>query len=129
MSDSAASPAQGWPAGLPVRQVRIARPTDRLDEVVHFYRDGLGLEQLYRFEDHDGYTGVMLGLPGTAYHLEFTTHDDGSPGDAPTLDNLLVFYLGSPVEVDRAVAKLGSLGHEPVEAENPFWPANGGVTI
>ena len=46
------------------RQVRVARPTDRLDAVVAFYRDGLGLPELFRFGDHDGYTGVILGLPG-----------------------------------------------------------------
>lgn len=38
---------QTWPAALPARQVRIARPTDRLDEVVRFYRDGLGLAELF----------------------------------------------------------------------------------
>ena len=32
-----------WPPELPVMRVRWARPTDRLDEVVAFYRDGLGL--------------------------------------------------------------------------------------
>ncbi len=31
-----------WPEGMPVVQVRVARPTDRLDELVRFYRDGLG---------------------------------------------------------------------------------------
>jgi len=51
-----------------------------LDEVVRFYHEGLGLDELSRFADHDGYTGVMLGLPGATYHLEFTTHDDGSSG-------------------------------------------------
>ena len=129
MSETQTSSSAAWPAGLPARQVRFARPTDRLDEIVHFYHDGLGLEQLYRFEDHDGYTGVMLGLPGADYHLEFTTHDDGSPGDAPTRDNLLAFYLSTPAEVDAVVEKLGAMGYQPVEAENPFWPANGGVTI
>jgi hypothetical protein len=28
--------------------LRIARPTDRLDEVVRFYRDALGFEVIYR---------------------------------------------------------------------------------
>ena len=50
--------------GSPVTQVRIARPTDRLAEVVRFYRDALGLEQIASFEDHAGYDGVMLALPG-----------------------------------------------------------------
>ena len=64
----------GWPEGLPVVQVRIARPTDRLAEVVRFYRDALGLPQVGSFEGHAGYDGVMLGLPGRDYHLEFTSH-------------------------------------------------------
>jgi len=53
-----------FPNGMTVAEIRIARPTDRLDEVVNFYRDGLGLPELYRFADHDGYDGAMLGLPG-----------------------------------------------------------------
>src|SRR5215218_2541432 len=36
--------------GSPVTQVRIARPTDRLEEVMRFYRDALGLEQIASFE-------------------------------------------------------------------------------
>jgi catechol 2,3-dioxygenase-like lactoylglutathione lyase family enzyme len=100
-----------------------------LDDLVRFYHAGLGLELLYRFEGHDGYTGAILGLPGADYQLEFTTREEASPGDAPTRDNLLVFYLGSAGEVATVVAGLATLGHHPVEAENPFWPANGGVTI
>jgi catechol 2,3-dioxygenase-like lactoylglutathione lyase family enzyme len=118
-----------WPTGLPVRHVRIARPTDRLEEVVAFYRDGLGLAELDRFEDHEGYSGVMLGLPGAAYHLEFTTHVAGSPGAAPSAENLLVLYFGSPAERDRVVGRLRDLGHRTVEAENPFWENAGAVTV
>ena len=40
-----------WPETLPVAQVRIVRPTDKLREVVTFYRDLLGLEELFRFEE------------------------------------------------------------------------------
>ena len=36
-------------------QLRIARHTDRLDEVVAFYRDGIGLTEIGGFRDHDGY--------------------------------------------------------------------------
>ena len=34
--------SEQWPAALPVVGVRVARPTDRLEAVVAFYRDGLG---------------------------------------------------------------------------------------
>jgi catechol 2,3-dioxygenase-like lactoylglutathione lyase family enzyme len=96
---------------------------------VSFYTEGLGLRELFRFSGHDDYTGVMLGLPGADYHLEFTSHPNGSPGTAPSRDNLLVLYLGSESEVRAAAQRLESLGHEAVEAENPWWPENGGITI
>ena len=104
-----------------VAQVRIARPTDRLDSVVRFYRDGLGLPELYRFTDHDGYDGVMLGLPGRSYHLEFTHHRDGSPCPAPSLDNLLVLYIPESSDFERMRYRLTALGIEPIAPENPYW--------
>jgi len=117
------------PATGSVLQVRVARPTDRLEAVAAFYVDGLGLERLGGFEGHAGYDGVFVGLPGTPYHLEFTHHVDGSPGDVPTAENLLVLYLGTVDAVRAAVARLGALGHEPVEAENLYWEGIGAVTI
>ncbi|WP_207796661.1 VOC family protein [Sphingomonas oleivorans] len=36
-------------------QLRVARPTDDLEAVIRFYRDGPGLEELSRFENPDGY--------------------------------------------------------------------------
>jgi catechol 2,3-dioxygenase-like lactoylglutathione lyase family enzyme len=117
-----------WPAELPVVQVRVARPTDRLDEVVRFYCDGLGLKKIDSFAGHAGYTGVMLGLPGAAYHLEFTSHDEGSPCPAPTLDNLLVFYIPDRAAIDRIVERLAAMGYAEVAPENPYWQTQG-VTI
>lgn len=114
-----------WPDALPVAQVRIARPTDRLEEVVRFYSEGLGLKVIGSFEAHAGYSGVMLGLPGAWYHLEFTTHEDGSPCPAPTKDNLLVFYITDSHAIDRMVAKLNGMGYSPVAPENPYWESRG----
>ena len=122
-------PDPSWPAHLTVQQVRIARPTDRLEEVVAFYVDGLGLERLGGFEGHAGYDGVFVGLPGTPYHLEFTRHVDGSPGHVPSAENLLVLYLATPGAVDTVVERMRDLGHEPVEAENPYWAGIRAVTI
>jgi catechol 2,3-dioxygenase-like lactoylglutathione lyase family enzyme len=118
-----------WPAHLRVQQVRVARPTDRLEDVVAFYVDGLGLTRLGDFEGHAGYDGVFVGLPGTPYHLEFTHHVAGSPGDVPSAENLLVLYLESVDAVQAVVRRLRALGHEPVEAENPYWDGIGAVTI
>jgi catechol 2,3-dioxygenase-like lactoylglutathione lyase family enzyme len=121
--------AAAWPDTLPVAQVRIVRPTDKLSEVVTFYRDLLGLEELYRFEDYGGFDGVMLGLPGASYHLEFTTHVDGSPCPAPTNSNLLVLYFGTGAAMGMVVRRLSDAGREPVEPENPYWLTTGAVTF
>jgi catechol 2,3-dioxygenase-like lactoylglutathione lyase family enzyme len=125
----AAGEERGWPAQLPVRQVRIARPTDRLEEVVLFYRDGLGLAEIDRFEGHDGFSGVMLGLPGTEYHLEFTSRVDGSPGAAPSPEALLVLYFDSQPEAAAVAERLAGMGHDPVAPENPYWEKAGAVTV
>ncbi len=114
-----------WPENLKAVQVRVARPTDKLREVVRFYRDGLGLEVIGSFEGHDGYSGVMLGLPGRDYHLEFTEHEEGSPCPAPSKDNLLVFYIPDEEAVRRLVERLASMNHSPVVPENPYWAAKG----
>lgn len=114
-----------WPEDFQVAQVRVARPTAMLTEVVKFYRDGLGLEEIGSFSGHAGYSGVMLGLPGRRYHLEFTEHAERPRCDAPTGDNLLVFYLPDMVAINRAAARLKAMGHEPVAPENPYWKEKG----
>jgi catechol 2,3-dioxygenase-like lactoylglutathione lyase family enzyme len=114
-----------WPTGVKVAQVRIARPTDRLKEVVAFYEQGLGLPRLCAFEGHAGYDGVVLGLPGCEYHLEFTQHEAGSACPAPSRDNLLVLYVPDPVELEQVRGRLEALGHHLVEPENPYWRDKG----
>lgn len=105
--------------------LRIARPTDRLDEVVRFYRDGLGFDVIGGFEDHQGFDGVMLGLQGSGYHLEFTHHRGHEVGRAPTKDNLLVFYLPDADDWRAAVDRMKKSGSTPVASYNPYWDAHG----
>lgn len=105
-------------------QVRIARQTADLAAVVAFYRDGLGLAEIDGFTDHDGYSGVMLDLPGTGTHLEFTeTAHSGVP--APHPESLIVVYLGDRREVDRLVSRARATV---VPSTNPYWDRIG-VTI
>jgi hypothetical protein len=42
----------------------VARHTERLDALVRFYRDGLGLIELGGFQDHDGYEGCSRRCRG-----------------------------------------------------------------
>ena len=74
-------------------QLRVARHTERLDELVAFYRDGIGLPEIGGFRDHDGYDGVFLEVPGTGTHLELTA-GGGHGAPVPHPESLLVLYLG-----------------------------------
>lgn len=105
--------------------LRVARPSDDLDAVVKFYRDGLGFTVLYEFKDHDGFDGVMLGHEGASYHLEFTRKHGHKVGKAPTEDNLLVFYLPDVTEWKQAVEQMKLCGHQPVKSFNPYWDKDG----
>jgi catechol 2,3-dioxygenase-like lactoylglutathione lyase family enzyme len=108
-----------------VVQMRVARPTDKLEEVTAFYRDALGFEVLGGFEEHDGFDGVMLGVSGAPYHLEFTRKKGHAVGRAPTEDHLLVFYLPDRAAWQEAVDRVRARGHEPVAAFNPYWDRSG----
>jgi catechol 2,3-dioxygenase-like lactoylglutathione lyase family enzyme len=117
-----------WPEALPVVEFRMARPTDKLDEVLAFYCDQLGLPQLYRTHGHR-YEVAMVGLPGDRYHLEFSSRVDGSPGQAPSLENLLVFYFASEEQMFEVARRLGDAGQEPVELDNPWWRQHRALTF
>ena len=112
-------------ADLGLAHLRVARPTDDLEAVVRFYRDGLGLDLLYEFRDHGGFDGVMLGRKGAGYHLEFTRKAGHKAGKAPTEDNLLVFYLPDRVAWQASVDRLLGRGHRPVASFNPYWDNHG----
>ena len=51
------------------QHLRIARPARDLDRTIAMYRDGLGLELLGSFHDHEGFDGAMLGRRGLQYHF------------------------------------------------------------
>ena len=115
----------GAEAMNPTTVLRIARPTNDLDAVVRFYQEGLGLEELYRFENHEGFDGVMLGRRGDPYHFEFTRAHGHDAGRAPTQDNLVVFYLPQRAAWESAVARMRQRGFSPVESFNPYWDRSG----
>jgi catechol 2,3-dioxygenase-like lactoylglutathione lyase family enzyme len=102
-------------------QLRVARHTERLDELVAFYRDGLGLREIGGFRDHAGYDGVFLEVPGAGAHLELTAGGaHGAP--APHPESLLVLYLGDEAAVRAVAARLAA---DPVAPANPYWAEHG----
>jgi GNAT superfamily N-acetyltransferase/catechol 2,3-dioxygenase-like lactoylglutathione lyase family enzyme len=109
------------PGDAPAMRLRVARHTERLDELVAFYRDGLGLTEIGGFRGHDGYRGVFLAVPGTNTHVEFTT-GGGHGAPSPHPESLLVLYLGD-AEAVRAVAS--RLGVDAIAPANPYWAEHG----
>ena len=101
--------------------LRVARPTDHLEEVIRFYTEGVGLLVLGSFEDHEGFDGVMLGVPGASYHFEFTRKHGHTAGRAPTYDNLLVFYVDDRQEWLNATDRMAAAGYQSVPSFNPYW--------
>lgn len=106
--------------------VRVARPSRDLAAAERFYVDGLGLTVLWRSTErvpgeHDL---LMVGTPGAAWHIELT-HDPENPLEpTPTVDDLLVLYLGKAADrslIDRLVAAGGAR----VRAHNPYWDEHG----
>lgn len=110
---------------LATAHLRVARPTDNIDALLPFYCDGLGFEVLLRFQEHEGFNGIMLGHRNTGYHLEFTSKRGHAAGGAPTQDNLLVFYLPESGTYEAAVSRMQAAGFGPVVSFNPYWDARG----
>jgi hypothetical protein len=107
---------------IPIDAVmRVARPTDNLEQITKMYADGLGFEVIGGFDGHGDFSGRMLGHPKHHYHLEFTTHSKEKAGRAPTLENILVYYVPDDVEFDRAIDRISSSGFKKVDSFNPYW--------
>ncbi len=105
--------------------LRIARPVTDLARVHRMYADGLQLELLGSFADHAGFDGVMLGVPGGAWHLEFTVCRRHPVTPAPTDEDLLVLYLPQPAQWRAACARMSAAGFVPVPSFNPYWEVDG----
>jgi YycE-like protein len=105
--------------------LRIARPVTELAATVTQYGRGLGLVELGRFEDHEGFDGVMLGLPGADFHFEFTHCRTRPVRPAPTPEDLLVFYHPAQTEWDQACSRMLEAGFIEVSSFNPYWAIKG----
>jgi len=101
--------------------MRVGRPTDNLEEITKMYTEGLGLEVIGGFDNHDDFSGRMVGHPKHHFHLEFTTHSKEKAGRAPTLENLLVFYLPNNDEFKEAIDRISKSKFKKVKSFNPYW--------
>jgi catechol 2,3-dioxygenase-like lactoylglutathione lyase family enzyme len=101
-------------------RARVARHTERFDEVVAFYRDRIGLRQTGAFRDHDGYDGAFLEIAGANAELEFTT-GGAHPAPMPHPESVLVLYVDTKADLHRIAERIGQ---PPVVPANPYWQKN-----
>jgi catechol 2,3-dioxygenase-like lactoylglutathione lyase family enzyme len=112
---------RGRPSPIMTPHLRIARPVRDLARAVAMYRDGLGLRVVGRFDDHDGFDGVMLAPAGAGYHLEFTRCRAHPIAPAPTAEDLLVLYVPDADTWEATTARMRTAGFVQVESYNPYW--------
>jgi len=89
------------------------------------YCHGLGLKQIASFSDHEGFSGVMLGADGLPCHIELTQCHAHPAVPAPSVEDLLVFYLPDPQEWALSCRKMAEAGFVEVEAFNEYWDVLG----
>lgn len=107
------------------QHLRIARPVGDLVRAEAMYCQGLGLHVVGRFENHDGFDGVMLGQSGAGYHFEFTYCRTAPIVPQPTPEDLVVCYFPTIGEWEQACANMLAAGFTQVISHNPYWDVRG----
>lgn len=108
--------------------IRLARPTRDLAAAERFWVSGLGLDVLWRTSHADGAEPdlLMVGWVGASWHLELVADPAVKP--CPTEEDLLVIYVGEPVDA-TLVARLVEAGGLRVAARNPYWETHGQTIV
>ena len=89
------------------------------------YCEGLGLRVLDSFEGHEGFDGVMLGLPGAGLHFEFTQCTAHPLAPSPTAEDLVVLYVPGAAEWRGTCKTMLAAGFRQVASFNPYWDRRG----
>ena len=105
--------------------LRIARPVSDIERTKDMYCRGLGLRVIGRFENHDGFDGIMLGVAGANCHFEFTHSRKHPVRPAPTVEDLAVFYTPAESEWQATCAGMLAAGFTQVTAFNQYWEVRG----
>lgn len=101
--------------------LRIARVTKDLVQVTQMYQKGLGFSVLGNFNNHNGYSGVMIGQKGCPYHLEFTWCENEVFCEQPSEEDLLVFYIPDSDQWASRCLQMERAGFLSIKPKNPYW--------
>lgn len=109
--------------------MRIARPVTDLEKTCQMYCQGLGLQRIADFRDHQGFSGVMVGNERLGWHLEFTLCHHHPIAPSPTDDDMLVLYYPDVTHWRQVCDHMTAAGFSPVAAFNPYWDIKGRTFI
>jgi len=105
--------------------MRIARPVTSLERSFLMYSRGLGLQRLADFDDHQGFSGIMLGRREAGWHLEFTLCQHHPVTPLQTEEDLLVLYYPDNHAWEQTCASMLDAGFKATASFNPYWEVNG----
>lgn len=109
--------------------MRIARPVTDLERSCQLYCQGLGLQRIADFHDHQGFNGIMVGRKELPWHLEFTVCHHHPVHPSHSDEDLLVLYYPDQAEWAQACARMIDAGFTGVSSFNPYWDVNGRTFI
>src|SRR4051812_16752043 len=105
--------------------IRIARPVADLSRTQKMYCNGLKLSVIGHFENHEGFSGIMLGSEGMQYHFEFTVCHNHLIVPSSTAEDLIVIYIPDSTEFQSSSESMIRAGFQKVDSLNPFWDIRG----
>ncbi|KLT70422.1 VOC family protein [Flavobacterium sp. ABG] len=104
--------------------LRVARHTDNLERIEHFYVNILGFERLGGFQNHNNYDGVFIGKAGLDWHFEFTQSETKAEHVFDE-DDVIVLYPETIIAYIELTNRLLNHNISSITASNPFWNENG----
>lgn len=107
---------------------RVARHTNDLEKIKHFYTNVLGFDVLGSFENHNDYDGIFLGKPNLEWHLEFTKSSEVVVFNYNE-DDILVFYPETKKDYESLIKNIQNQNITFIEAKNPYWNENGKMIL
>lgn len=98
-----------------VPKLRLSRSTNNLEKLIVFYCSGLGFEILDRYEQQNGWDGVICGHRDWPYQLEFSQkRETEDVPRAPTLNHFIVFSIPDDKEWKEVLARMFENGFRQV---------------
>ncbi|MFH6942486.1 VOC family protein [Flavobacterium sp. FlaQc-50] len=104
--------------------LRVARHTDNLERIEHFYVNILEFERLGGFQNHNNYDGVFIGKAGLDWHFEFTQSETKAKHVFDE-DDVIVLYPETIIAYIELTNRLLNHNISSITASNPFWNENG----